>query len=52
MPVRCLVQSGSYFDSVVLMRIAAELGARADVRAASLVMATASKVWSGERIIQ
>ena len=42
MPVRCLVRPGSYFDSVVLMRIAAELGARADVRAASLVMATAS----------
>jgi len=42
MPVRCLVRPGSYFDSVVLMRIAAELGARPDVRAASLVMATAS----------
>jgi FdrA protein len=41
MPVRCLVRPGSYFDSVVLMRIAAELGARPGVRAASLVMATA-----------
>src|SRR6185312_2039064 len=42
MPVRCLVRPGSYFDSVVLMRIAAELGAQPGVRAASLVMATAS----------
>jgi len=42
MPVRCLVRPGSYFDSVVLMRIAADLGARPGVRAASLVMATAS----------
>jgi FdrA protein len=42
MPVRCLVRPGSYFDSVVLMRIAAELGSRPGVRAASLVMATAS----------
>jgi FdrA protein len=42
MPVRCLVHSGSYFDSVVLMRIAAELGERPGVRAASLVMATVS----------
>ena len=42
MPVRCLVRPGSYFDSVVLMRIAAELGARPGVRTASLVMATAS----------
>jgi FdrA protein len=42
MPVRCLVRSGSYFDSVVLMRIAAELAARPGVRAASLVMATPS----------
>src|ERR1700742_5164029 len=42
MPVRCLARPGSYFDSVVLMRIAAELGARPGVRAASLVMATAS----------
>ena len=42
MPVRCLVRSGSYFDSVVLMRIAAEIGGRAGVRTASLVMATAS----------
>src|SRR3954470_22576337 len=41
MPVRCLVRPGSYFDSVVLMRIAAELDARPGVRAASLVMATA-----------
>ena len=29
MPVRCLVRPGAYFDSVVLMRIAAELGAAA-----------------------
>src|SRR6476659_722117 len=42
MPVRCLVRPGSYFDSVVLMRIEADLGARPGVRAASLVMATAS----------
>jgi FdrA protein len=42
MPVRCLVRPGSYFDSVVLMRIAGELGSRAGVRAASLVMATAA----------
>jgi FdrA protein len=41
MPVRCLVRPGAYFDSVVLMRIAAELGGRPGVRAASLVMATA-----------
>src|SRR3954451_12640210 len=41
MPVRCLVRPGSYFDSVVLMRTAAELGSRPGVRAASLVMATA-----------
>jgi FdrA protein len=42
MPVRCLVRQGSYFDSVVLMRVAAELGALPGVRAASLVMATAA----------
>jgi len=42
MPVRCLVRSGAYFDSVVLMRIAAEIGGRDGVRTASLVMATAS----------
>src|SRR4051812_46135318 len=42
MSVRCLVRPGSYFDSVVLMRIAAELAARPGVRAASLVMATAA----------
>jgi FdrA protein len=41
MPVRCLVRPGAYFDSVVLMRIAAELDSRPGVRAASLVMATA-----------
>src|SRR4051794_13249272 len=41
MPVRCLVRPGAYFDSVVLMRIAAQLGSRPGVRAASLVMATA-----------
>lgn len=42
MPVRCLVKPGAYFDSVVLMRIAAKLSARPGVRAASLVMATPS----------
>jgi FdrA protein len=42
MPARCLVRPGSYFDSVVLMRVAAELGARPGVRTASLIMATAS----------
>src|SRR4051794_14963692 len=42
MPAQCLVRPGSYFDSVVLMRVAAELGARPGVRAASLVMATAA----------
>src|SRR3954466_7778203 len=42
MPAQCLVRPGSYFDSVVLMRVAAELGSRPGVRAASLVMATAA----------
>lgn len=42
MPVRCLVRPGAYFDSVVLMRIAAEVGQRPGVRTASLVMGTAS----------
>jgi FdrA protein len=42
MPVACLVRPGAYFDSVVLMRIAAELRERPGVRAASLVMGTAS----------
>src|SRR3954465_14885215 len=41
MPVRCLVRPGACFDSVVLMRIAAELGPGPGGRAASLVMATA-----------
>jgi FdrA protein len=41
MPVRCLVRPGAYFDSVVLMRIAADLDSLPGVRAASLVMATA-----------
>jgi FdrA protein len=40
MPVRCVVRPGSYFDSVVLMRVASEVGARPGVRGASLVMAT------------
>src|SRR4051794_29269692 len=40
MPVRCAVRSGAYFDSVVLMGIAAELGRQPGVRAAGLVMAT------------
>src|SRR5919107_3908841 len=42
MPVACLVRPGAYFDSVVLMRIAAELREQPGVRAASLVMGTAS----------
>src|SRR4051794_19284548 len=42
MPARCLIRPGSYFDSVVLMRVAAELGARPGVRTASLAMATAA----------
>src|SRR4051794_8888653 len=42
MAAQCLVRPGSYFDSVVLMRVAAELGARPGVRTASLVMATAA----------
>jgi FdrA protein len=40
MPVRCAVRPGTYFDSVVLMGIAAELGRQPGVRAGSLVMAT------------
>ena len=42
MPVRCLVRPGSYFDSVVLMRVAAEVAGLPGVRNASLVMGTAS----------
>src|SRR3954452_23426445 len=42
MPVRCLVRPGSYFDSVVLMHVAAEVAGRPGVRNASLVMGTAS----------
>src|SRR4051794_17582753 len=42
MPARCLIRPGSYFDSVVLMRVAAELGARPGVRTVSLAMATAA----------
>src|SRR4051794_41917365 len=42
MAARCVVRPGSYFDSVVLMRVAAELGSRPGVRTASLVMATAA----------
>lgn len=37
---RSVVRPGSYFDSVVLMRVAAELNGRPGVRAASLVMGT------------
>jgi len=40
MPVRCVIRPGAYFDSVVLMRIASQLGTRPGVRAASLGMAT------------
>jgi FdrA protein len=40
MPVRCVVRPGSYFDSVVLMRVASEVSALPGVRTASLVMAT------------
>jgi FdrA protein len=40
MPVACLVRSGAYFDSVVLMQIASELRGRPGVRNASLGMGT------------
>lgn len=40
MTVRCLVRSGAYFDSVALMRVAAELAAQPGINTASLVMAT------------
>jgi FdrA protein len=40
MALRCAVRPGAYFDSVVLMRIAAELESRPGVEASSLVMAT------------
>lgn len=40
MTVRCLVKSGAYFDSVVLMRVAAELATHPGINTASLVMAT------------
>src|SRR3954452_22509017 len=40
MPVACLVRPGAYFDSVVLMQIAAELRGRPGVRNASLGMGT------------
>ncbi|HLI39467.1 MAG TPA: FdrA family protein [Streptosporangiaceae bacterium] len=40
MTIRCLIRPSAYFDSVVLMRIAGELGGRPGVDAASLVMAT------------
>lgn len=40
MPVRCAIRPGAYFDSVVLMRVAAELGQRPGVRMASMGMAT------------
>jgi FdrA protein len=40
MAVGSVARANSYFDSVVLMRVASELGARPDVRTASLVMAT------------
>jgi FdrA protein len=40
MPTGCLVERNAYFDSVVLMRIAAELNGRPDVTSASLMMGT------------
>lgn len=40
MSVKTLIRPGAYFDSVVLMRVAAELNARPDVNMASLVMGT------------
>jgi FdrA protein len=40
MPTGCLVEPNAYFDSVVLMRIAADLNARPGVTAASLMMGT------------
>lgn len=40
MTVHCAVRAGAYFDSVVLMRIAADIGGQPGVRTASLVMAT------------
>jgi len=39
-PVRSMVHPNSYFDSVVLMRVAAEVGSRPGVRIASLIMGT------------
>ena len=42
MTVHCTVRPGAYFDSVVLMRIAADVGSQPGVRTASLVMATES----------
>jgi FdrA protein len=40
MSVRCAIRPGAYFDSVVLMRIAAEIGRRHGVCMASMGMAT------------
>ncbi|MHA6622531.1 acyl-CoA synthetase FdrA [Pseudonocardia sp. DLS-67] len=40
MAVGSVARANSYFDSVVLMRVASELGGRPGVRTASLVMAT------------
>jgi FdrA protein len=40
MPTGCLVETNAYFDSVVLMRIAAELNGLAEVISASLMMGT------------
>ncbi len=40
MATRCAIRPGAYFDSVVLMRVAAEIGDLPGVRIASLVMAT------------
>jgi FdrA protein len=42
MPTGCLVERNAYFDSVVLMRISAELNRRPEVSAASLMMGTAA----------
>lgn len=40
MPIGSTVRSRTYFDSVVLMRVASEIGAQPGVRLASLVMGT------------
>lgn len=40
MPIGCRIHPGTYFDSVMLMRVAAELSGMAGVRTASLIMGT------------